>query len=319
MKKIIFDDSAWQGNLFDDIPQQEEAPEVAETVPATADTIRFMSFGSGSSGNCAYVGDDQGGFLIDAGVDKDYVFEKLRLNNISPESIAGIVITHDHGDHVRRVYSFVRKHKHWVVFATPLTLKGILRRHSISRRLPEYHTAIFKEFPFKIGNFTVTAFDVPHDGMDNVGYFIEHVSGINMTVCTDLGAVNSRAEHYLRQANHIVLESNYDLDMLLSGPYPEHLKQRIRQGNGHLGNADTAACLRQLYSPRLSHIFLCHLSMENNTPELALKASREALLSAGAQGIGDASESLEALKCKVQLYALPRLEASPLFFLRKPN
>ncbi|MCF0219915.1 MAG: MBL fold metallo-hydrolase [Muribaculaceae bacterium] len=316
-KKIYFDDTAIQTRLFDDLDDEPEVTAdeepVADKEPRTA--IRFMSFGSGSSGNCSYIGDGTTGFLIDAGVDSEYVIEKLRLNGITMDKVAGIILTHDHSDHVRRVYTFLRRNRHLLVYSTPKALNGILRRHSISRRLTDYHSPIYKEFEFALAGFKITPFDVPHDGTDNVGFFIEHPCGLKICVATDIGNVNDRAMHYLQQANAVVLESNHDVAMLLDGPYPEHLKQRILNPNGHLSNDDCAACLTTIMSDKLSHIFLCHLSKDNNTPELALQTSRRALLTSGVPSVGDASESLEALKCPVQLYALPRTEASPLFFL----
>ncbi len=279
------------------------------------DSILFMSFGSGSSGNCSYIGGRTGGFLIDAGVDIDKVRDGLKANGLSLDHIKGVCLTHDHSDHVRYVYSLVRKRPSIGGYCTPKTLSGIMRRHSISRRLKDYHRPIYKEFAFQIGEFEITAFDVSHDGTDNSGFFIRHGDN-TMAVATDLGHISPRVDYYMRQARYIVIESNYDSDMLATGPYPMHLKARIAADNGHMDNAATARFLAEIASPRLTHIFLCHLSQDNNTPDLALTAIREALLQSGITAIGDCSGSLEARKCPMQLMVLPRFDATPLITLR---
>ena len=187
---------------------------------APIDRLSFISFGSGSSGNCAYIGDGDSGFLIDAGVDCHKVEIELKRNGIDMKSVKGIVLTHDHSDHVHYAYSIVRAHRHMHVYCTPRTLTGLLRRHCISNRIKDYHVAIYKEHPFKIGNFTVLAFEVLHDGSDNAGFFITHGKH-SMTVATDLGCVSERADFYMRQANYLMIEANYDNDMLTAGSYPE--------------------------------------------------------------------------------------------------
>lgn len=280
------------------------------------DKLSFISFGSGSSGNCAYIGDGDSGFLVDAGVDSAHVILELQRNGISMDRVKGIILTHDHSDHVRYVYSFVRKYRHIAVYCTPRTLNGLLRRHSISNRLKDYHRAIYKEHPFRVGNFTVLAFEVMHDGTDNAGFFITH-GRHHIAVCTDLGCVSERADFYMRQANYLMIESNYDSAMLASGAYPEYLKARIRSDNGHLDNEVTASYLADICSPELKNIFLCHLSKDNNTPEIALRVVKDALLGSGkVKAVGDCSGSPYARMAPVQLMALPRFDSSGLVVLR---
>nr|MDE5940670.1 MBL fold metallo-hydrolase [Muribaculaceae bacterium] len=282
---------------------------------APIDCLRFISFGSGSSGNCAYIGDGDSGFLIDAGVDCHKVELELKRNGIEMKSVKGIVLTHDHSDHVHYAYSLVRANRHMRVYCTPKALNGILRRHNISNRIKDYHAPIYKEHPFRIGNFTVLAFEVMHDGTDNAGFFITHGQH-SLTVATDLGCISERVDYYMRQANYIMIEANYDNDMLSAGSYPEYLKARIRSGNGHLDNRDTAAYLAEIYSEKLRHIFLCHLSKDNNTPETALRTIESALLSTGIKAVGDGSGTPYARMAPVQLMALPRFESTGLITLR---
>lgn len=292
-----------------------EAIELDASKLDVADTIVMISFGSGSSGNSAYIGDRDGGVLIDAGVEIDKVRDGLRSNGLSLNHIKGICLTHDHSDHVRFVYSLVRKHPEMGVYCTPRTLSGILRRHSISRRLKDYHRPIYKEFAFKIGNFEITAFDVSHDGTDNSGFFITN-GRHTFAIATDLGCITPRVDYYMRQARYVMIESNYDAEMLRNGSYPMYLKARIASDTGHLDNVVTGRFLAEIIRPELTHVFLCHLSKDNNTPEIALSAVSEALHRAGIERIGDGSGSLESRSCQLQLVALPRYDASRLFTLR---
>lgn len=280
----------------------------------TSGRLTFISFGSGSSGNCAYLGSADGGILIDAGVNADNVREAMRTHGINPRSIRGIVLTHDHTDHVKYVYALVKKRPDLPIYCTPKTLSGLLRRHSISRRIKDFHRPIYKEFAFTAGPFTITPFDVSHDGTDNVGYFIEY-GDIKVTVATDLGCIGPRVDYYMQQANHIVIESNYDERMLINGPYPMHLKARIAADNGHLDNSITAAYLARIASPKLRNVFLCHLSQDNNMPEVALETVTEALRQAGITTMPHGSGSLDAPAGTIQLSALPRLIPSAMFTL----
>lgn len=279
-----------------------------------ADKLTFISFGSGSSGNCAYIGDSSTGLLIDAGVDANTVTDELRRYGIKMDHIKGILLTHDHSDHVRYVYTLVRKRPHIGVYCTPKVLNGILRRHSISKRIKDYHQPIFKEIPFTIGDLEITAFDVPHDGTDNMGFSIEF-DGRRFVLATDLGAVTERARHYISRANYLVIEANYDLNMLRMGRYPEYLKARIQTEIGHLDNMQTAAFLKEIINSDLKYIFLCHLSQDNNTPQKALAAVRDALEEAGKK-VGNALGTLDDRNADVQLMALPRFEPTRWFVFR---
>lgn len=282
--------------------------------PSRNENLRFFSLGSGSSGNCAYLGDSKSGILIDAGVDNNKVVKELEKNGISMDSIKGICITHDHGDHIRYAYSIVRRYRHIGIYCTPKALNGIMRRHNISRRFKDYHRPFYKEIPFEIDNFKITAFEVSHDGTDNVGFFIEN-GAHRFAIATDLGCITPRVDFYMRQAQYIMIESNYDLEMLMTGKYAEYLKARILADNGHLDNAVTARYISDIYSPKLSHIFLCHLSNDNNTPNIALSTVTQPLFEKGYK-IGDGSERVTSHDADVQIMALPRFDSSILYILR---
>lgn len=279
---------------------------------AGTDRLMFVSLGSGSSGNCAYLGTRSSGVLIDAGVDRDFVIAELKRNGVDYVSaVCGILLTHDHGDHVRFAYPLLRRYPDKFLWTTPKTMTGILRRHNISRRIKDYHKSIYKEFEFTAGPLSVTPFDTSHDGTDNVGFAIRYGSEV-FVVATDMGCVTERALHYMRQATALMVESNYDASMLAEGRYPQYLQARIRGERGHMDNEETSRRLAEVWTSAMHHVFLCHLSHDNNTPELALAAARRGLEQAGATVVTEASAGYEALRHSVHLTALPRFEASRL-------
>lgn len=312
-KKIYFDDQPelpfeeW-GNPYDKVSEQEPPSKVPRP-------LYFCSFGSGSSGNCCYIGSRDGGLLVDVGIRAEEVERCLAANGISLSHVKGVLLTHDHSDHVKYVYALLRNNRHLKLFCTNRVLNGMLRRHSISKRIKEYHIPIFKEIPFKVLDFEITAFDVPHDGSDNMGFSIEYDSR-RFVIATDLGEVTERARHYMSRATYLMIEANYDAHMLRMGRYPEYLKARIAGGSGHLDNRQTAAILCEIINPDLNHIFLCHLSQDNNTPQIALRTVREELEKKGIK-IGNATESFDDHKADVQLAALPRFDMTRLFVFRK--
>lgn len=318
--QLTIDFNDW---VYDDKERREA------TSPSTIDTrtialrqsmaqapspLFYISFGSGSSGNCCYLGTRNAGILIDAGILTETIVDTLKENGIKMENIVGICLTHDHGDHVKYAYNIVRKHKHMKVYCTNRVVNGMLRKHNISKRIKDYHSPIFKEIPFKLGDFEITAFDVPHDGDDNMGFFVRH-GDKNFVVATDLGAISERARHYISQAHYLMIEANYDKEMLIKGTYPDYLKRRIQTDRGHMDNVETAAFLSEIYTPQLKYIFLCHLSNDNNTPEIALNTISKALKDRGLT-IGTAQETIEDRKADVQLMALPRLEPTRWFVFK---
>ena len=162
---------------WDEPVEKPQSP--AEQVLLTSDNelgtgLAFISLGSGSSGNCSYIGTTQSGVLIDAGVDPQNVFDELRRNGISRDAVKGVVLTHDHQDHVRYVYKIVRDYnKQARIYCTMRLMNGMLRRHNISRRVKDYQVPIWLETPFKLCGMEFTAFETSHDGTDNMGFSIQ--------------------------------------------------------------------------------------------------------------------------------------------------
>ena len=296
-------------------PNAVVAPIAPSTPGPQADTrIFYQSFGSGSSGNCCYVGTANGGLLIDAGIREDGVEMMLKASGIGIDRVKGILLTHDHHDHVKYANKFLRNHKWISLFCTNRVMNGILRHHNVSRRIKDYHIPIFKEIPFRTADFEVTAFETSHDGTDNMGFSLEY-QGRRFVLATDMGVVTTRARHYISRANYLVMGSNYDLKMLMEGRYPEHLKARIVTTTGHMENEETARFLKDVWHEKMRHIFLCHLSAENNTPSKALIAVRNALESRGLT-VGAADDSIADRNADVSLLVLPRLEPTRLFVFR---
>ncbi len=289
-----------------------EIPDLDQSKIKPRHAMRFMSFGSGSSGNCAYIGTSRSGILIDAGIEGKFVTDQLLHNGIDASAIKGIILTHDHSDHVKYAYSLLRYNRHMNLYCTPKTLNGLLRRHSISRRIKDYHTPIYKEFPFEIDDLTITPFEVSHDGTDNVGFSIE-AAGLRLVVVTDTGYITERADYYMRMADALMIEANYDAEMLRHGPYPEHLKARIASETVHLDNADTAAYLARIASPKLKDVMLCHLSHDNNCPEIAIDTVKNAIQSTGIKVADQSSED------GLHLSALPRFATSRMFIFHNPE
>ena len=231
--------------------------------------INFLSLGSGSSGNCYYLGTDTYGILIDAGIGIRTIKKIFKEYNLSLDSILAIFITHDHADHIKAAGTLGEKYG-IPIYATPEIHVGINKSYCMTEKLSTSVRYIQKETPFVLKNFKITCFEVPHDGTDNVGYCIE-VGGKVISFLTDLGHITPTAAKYINKTNYLILESNYDEEMLRMGPYPIYLKERIAGPNGHMCNKDTAEFLSQNIHENLKFVALCHLSKENNHPDLAYK------------------------------------------------
>ena len=241
--------------------------------------IKFISLASGSSGNCYYLGTEKHGILIDAGIGIRTIKKELKEINVSLSNVCAVFITHDHADHIKAVGHLGEKYN-IPVYSTKEIHEGINKSYCMTEKLSTSVHYINKDEPMKIDEFKISAFEVPHDGTDNVGYCIEIGDKI-FSFLTDLGHITETAAHYICKANYLILEANYDLEMLRMGPYPKYLKERISGPNGHMSNTDTAEFLAENINENLKYIWLCHLSKDNNHPELAYKTVEWKLKSKG--------------------------------------
>jgi phosphoribosyl 1,2-cyclic phosphodiesterase len=231
--------------------------------------LYFLSLASGSSGNCYYLGTPGYGILIDAGIGIRTIKKGLKDNGIDFSKIVALLITHDHVDHIKTAGCLGEKYQ-IPVYTTQAVHKGIEKSHYVEDVPSSSQRIIEKEKPFLIRDFRITAFEVPHDSTDNVGYLVEF-GNHTFTFATDVGHITETAGAYMSKANHLVIEANYDEEMLRSGSYPHFLKERVSSPTGHLSNREAAEFLAAHYHPGLKNIWLCHLSRDNNHPELAYK------------------------------------------------
>lgn len=239
--------------------------------------LTFCSLSSGSSGNCYYIGNEFHGILIDAGISATSIRKFLKEQNISLQTIMGVLVTHNHTDHIKGLEVLTRRN-HIPAFTTANVWKSIHDCHC------EVTRDCIREIPlmqlFHLAGFDIEAFPVCHDAPETIGFHIS-IDGKNITIVTDLGHICSTSASYIRKANILVIESNYDEEMLTSGGYPYYLKKRIKSDHGHLGNHQTSEFIAGCIGDRLTHICLAHLSKNNNTPEKALATLTRVLAEKG--------------------------------------
>jgi len=233
--------------------------------------LNFCGLSSGSSGNCYYLGNEFHGILIDAGIAATSIRKFLKNIGISMQTIMGVLITHNHTDHIRGLEVLSRKNT-LPAFTTRNIWDSILTpKMKISRDC-------IREIPlqqkFHLAGFDVEAFLVCHDAPETIGFYI-CAGEKKITIVTDLGHICQTAAPYLQASNLLVIESNYDEQMLMNGKYPHYLKARIKSDQGHLGNHQASAFLADNISDNLSHICFAHLSKNNNTPETVLQTLKK--------------------------------------------
>lgn len=268
--------------------------------------LQFLSFGSGSSGNCYYLANDNDALLIDAGIGVRKVKHLMRDYGLNPTKLRAMLITHDHADHVKAA-GVLSADLSLPVYATQPVHEGIRHSYRFYRKIDDINVKfITKDEEFTIGSFHITAFELPHDSAENVGYSIrtDNESDGVFTIMTDIGTPTEKVYEYIGKSNFLVLESNYDEEMLASGTYPKMLQERIKGGCGHLSNHQSAETLAKCFHENLKNVWLCHLSEENNHPELARKTVECHLRSFGI--IAGKDFQLEVLKRHVasDLYEL---------------
>jgi phosphoribosyl 1,2-cyclic phosphodiesterase len=230
--------------------------------------LRFISFGSGSSGNCYYLFNDCGGIIIDAGIGVRMLKKYFDQYGLKFSNVKAILLTHDHADHVKSVGSLSRDYN-LPVYATKKVHEGIDNNYIVHYKVSmESRHYINAGESFNIDDFEIMPVIVPHDSSDNVGYRINY-GGTIFVLITDAGHVTTEMAQLISEANYLVFESNHEVEKLIHGRYPDYLKKRILSDFGHLSNEDCGNALRDYATPNLKRVWLCHLSYDNNDPELA--------------------------------------------------
>lgn len=229
--------------------------------------MRLCSIASGSSGNCIYVGGGNTHLLVDTGISKKKIEEGLSAIGISGEEINGILITHEHSDHIQGLGVFSRKYG-VPVYATRGTLQGIRSCRTLGSISEELFHEIETDRPFCVGEIEVKPFHISHDANEPCGYRMEREKK-SVAVATDLGVYDDYTVSCLREVNALVLEANHDVHMVEVGPYPYPLKQRVLGEKGHLSNELSGRLLCDILHDKLKCVMLGHLSKENNFESLA--------------------------------------------------
>lgn len=237
--------------------------------------MRLTSIASGSSGNCIYVGSEDTHLLIDSGISGKRIEQGLASLEVDPTDLAGILITHEHMDHIQGLGVMARRYG-IPIYTTEKTSQCILETSSVGKIDPALFQYIIPEQDFTIGDLTVDAHAIWHDATDPVCYTVQH-QDTKASIATDLGDYNEKLVDKLKDCDILFVEANHDSRMLEAGPYPYPLKQRIMGQYGHLSNDCCGDFIGKLCSDRLSNVFLGHLSKENNFPELAYETVRLAL------------------------------------------
>ena len=224
-------------------------------------SLYISSLNSGSNGNCYYIGNNDEAILVDAGISCRETEKRMDRLGLSIRKVKAIFITHEHSDHISGVTKLSKRHQLPVYITQPTLENGALR-------IEEHLVRSFKAYePISIGNLTITGFPKFHDACDPHSFIVAGNS-VKIGVFTDIGLACEHVTNHFEQCNAAFLEANYDEEMLDTGRYPYFLKDRIRGGKGHLSNTQALQIFLRHKPAFMSHLFLSHLSHDNNRPEL---------------------------------------------------
>lgn len=261
--------------------------------------MRLCSIASGSSGNCIYAGSDSTHILVDVGISGKKTEEGLRSLGLTMRDIDGILITHEHTDHIAGLGVLVRKYQ-TPVYATGGTIEAIKNMSCVGAIAEELFHPVYADEKVIIKDLVCNPMTISHDAAEPVAYRICHGKK-KIGIVTDLGTYNDYTVECLKGVNALVLEANHDVNMLQVGPYPYYLKQRILGERGHLSNERAGQLLCRLLHPQLQAVVLGHLSKDNNLPELAYETVRVEVAMSGGRG----------LAAEIPLQVAQRSEVSP--------
>jgi phosphoribosyl 1,2-cyclic phosphodiesterase len=236
-----------------------------------ATVVSLCILASGSKGNCIYIKAGDRSLLIDVGLSGREIERRMQGRCLPLDQLQAIVVSHEHADHVRGVGVLARRYRLPVYIAMATQNAAVSQLGKLPRAC-HFNPGT----PFTIPPFTLHPFSVSHDAVDPVGFAI-NIDGCRIGIATDLGMATGLVKEHLKDCHFLVLEANHDPEMLINGPYPWPLKQRIRGRNGHLSNEAAEALLRSVVSVNLKHVVLGHLSEINNTSSQALKVVTQAV------------------------------------------
>jgi phosphoribosyl 1,2-cyclic phosphodiesterase len=224
-------------------------------------SLSIASLNSGSNGNCYYIGNGEEAVFIDAGISCRETEQRMKRLGLNMNQVKAIFISHEHSDHIQGVATLVAK------FQIPVYFSQSTLKKAGFGKIRKYVFHFTAQQPVMIGGLRITAFQKKHDACDPHS-FVVSAAKTNIGVFTDIGEPCDQLIHYFKQCHAAFLESNYDEDMLENGRYPVNLKNRIRGGSGHLSNRQALDLYLKHRPSFMSHLFLSHLSQENNSPEL---------------------------------------------------
>lgn len=246
--------------------------------------MRICVLASGSKGNCTFIEGENTRILIDAGLTKSDIENRLKIIGIEPKSIDSILITHEHNDHIKGVGAFARAYN-CKVFAHPDTWN--VMQEKIGNLSPSKRIGIYGN-DFFINELTISSFDLSHDSAHCLGFSV-YENNKKFSIATDLGFIDDNIIKHLADSSLVVLEANHDINRLMLNPhYPMQLKKRILSKRGHLNNKDSAEAVLKMLGYGIRGLIAGHLSEENNTPELVLNTLHETVAKQG----GDLAKEL---------------------------
>jgi phosphoribosyl 1,2-cyclic phosphodiesterase len=244
-----------------------KAAHAAESAPG----FQVCMLASGSRGNAIYLAAGRTAILFDAGLSGKELERRMRERQLSPAGLSAIVVSHEHSDHIHGVGVLSRRYQ-LPVYISPATGKAAADHLG---RLHQVRPFCCGK-SFALDDVVIHPFSVSHDAEDPAGFTVSHQDH-KIGIATDLGIATGMVIQHLQRCDMLVLESNHDPQMLIEGPYPWHLKQRIKGRSGHLSNLDAMHLLKEIQHSRLAWVILAHLSQQNNHPEKALQTVRQAM------------------------------------------
>jgi len=261
------------------------------------DAISVCLLASGSRGNAIYITDGQSSILMDAGLSGVEIQRRMAARDLDPQQLDGIVVSHEHNDHIQAVGILARRFR-LPVYISANTYAASQKQLGRIDAIERFNCGT----PFLVGSLELHPFSISHDATDPAGFTVT-ANGTRVGIATDLGIATTMVKTHLQNCVALIIEANHDRTMLAEGPYPWPLKQRIQSRSGHLSNDDTSQLLQEILHDGLTHVILAHLSEQNNTPNKALQAVQQTLAGTGVNlsvAVQNSCSKVYAFKAKVR-------------------